>query len=108
MVTQKEINEQYQLNMKQKNLADALKRLYSNPDFVMVFKNHYSKDVVLELVSNMTLYDTDTTEYKEIVKSLNVISSFNQFLDKLLTNGAMAEMSLNDLTAIPDEEIDYE
>ena len=90
------------------NLASALKRLYSNPDFVTVFKKYYGECYVLELVSNLAFYDDESVEYKETVKELNVISSFNKFLDTILTNGAMAENDLKELTAIPESEINYE
>lgn len=108
MINQNEINKQREENILQINLASALKRLYSNPDFVTVFKKCYSESYVLELVSNLALYDNESVEYKEIIKELNVISSFNKFLDTILTNGAMAETDLKDLTAIPESEINYE
>lgn len=92
----------------QKDLYLALNRLYSNPDFVTVFKNYYCHSLVLELVSNLAKYDEESIEYKETVKSLNVISAFEQFLDDIKTNGAMAIQSLNDLNAIPLSEIDDE
>lgn len=106
MIGLSEINKQRQENKLQKDLADALKRLYSNPDFVLVFKTYYSETHVLALVSQLALYDTQSLEHQELLKELNVISNFNMFLDRILTNGAMAEVALRELTAIPDDEID--
>lgn len=106
MISLDEINEQRQKNKLQKDLADSLKRLYSNPDFVLVFKSYYSESYVIELVSQLALYDNKSFEHQELLKELNVISNFNAFLSKILTNGAMAEVSLRELTAIPDDEID--
>lgn len=108
MISQKDVLRQREKNMLQINLASALKRLYSNPDFVTVFKKYYGERYVLDLVSNLALYDDESVEYKETVKELNVISSFKKFLDTILTNGAMAENDLKELTAIPESEINYE
>lgn len=90
------------------NLANALQRLYSNPDFVLLFKKYYSESYVLELVSNLAMYPNDSVEYLETIKELNVISNFNMFLDKIESQGAMAKIDLNELSAIPESEIDYE
>lgn len=108
MISQSDIIKQREENMLQINLASALKRLYSNPDFVTVFKKYYGECYVLELVSNLALYDNKSVEYKETIKELNVISSFKKFLDTILTNGAMAENDLKELTAIGESEINYE
>lgn len=108
MISTNDINKQREENELQINLAKSLKRLYSNSDFVAVFKSYYSESYVLNLVSNLALYDNDSVEYKETIQELNTISSFNQFLDTILTNGAMAEISLKEIDVILEEEIDYE
>lgn len=107
-LSKKDIDNQRNQLLQQKKLSDALNRLYSNPDFVFVFKNYYSKEMVLDLVSKLSLYDNESAEYKETIKSLNVISSFNQFLNELTTQGAMVDNELSELATIPEEEIDYE
>ena len=92
----------------QKDLYLSLNKLYSNPDFIKVFKTYYCSEYVLELVKGLSTYTDDTIEHKEILFELSVISSFQKFLNILQTNGAMAIQSLNDLNAIPLSEIDDE
>lgn len=92
----------------QKDLYLSLNKLYSNPDFIKVFKTYYCNEYVLELVKDLSTYIEGTIEHKEILFELSVISSFQKFLDTIQTNGAMAIHSLNDLNAIPLSEIDDE
>lgn len=92
----------------QKDLYLSLNKLYSNPDFIKVFKTYYCNEYVLELVKDLSTYTEGTIEHKEILFELSVISSFQKFLDTIQTNGAMAIQSLNDLNAIPLSEIDDE
>lgn len=92
----------------QKDLYLSLNKLYSNPDFIKVFKTYYCNEYVLELVKDLSTCTEGTTEHKEILFELSVISSFQKFLDTIQTNGAMAIQSLNDLNAIPLSEIDDE
>lgn len=92
----------------QKDLYLSLNKLYSNPDFIKVFKTYYCNEYVLELVKDLSTYTEGTIEHKEILFELSVISSFQKFLDTIQTNGAMAIHSLNDLNAIPLSEINDE
>lgn len=92
----------------QKDLYLSLNKLYSNPDFIKVFKTYYCNEYVVELVKDLSTYTEGTIEHKEILFELSVISSFQKFLDTIQTNGAMAIHSLNDLNAIPLSEIDDE
>ena len=92
----------------QKDLYLSLNKLYSNPDFIKVFKTYYCNEYVLELVKDLSTCTEGTIEHKEILFELSVISSFQKFLDTIQTNGAMAIQSLNDLNAIPLSEIDDE
>lgn len=92
----------------QKDLYLCLNRLYSNPDFIRLFKNYYCQEYVLSLVKELSRYDEESIEHKETLKELSVISSFQKFLDTIQTNGAMAINSLNELSAIPLSEIDDE
>lgn len=93
---------------KQKDLYLSLVKLYSNPDFVKVFKNYYCNEYVLDLVASLSNHAEDSTEHKETLHELSVISSFQKFLNTIKANGAMAIQSLNDLSAIPLSEISDE
>lgn len=103
-----DVQKDQKLYKHQKDLYLALNRLYSNPDFMLVFKDYYLNEYVLSLVKELSRYPSDTIEHKETLQELSVISGFQKFLDNVQTNGAMAIQSLNELNAIPLSEIDYE
>lgn len=108
MITKKEILKQRNENTNQKNLAESLKRLYSNPDFKEVFENYYCNAYAISLVNGLALYSEDTIKHKETLKELNAISNFKKFLNKTIEQGAMAIESLKELEVIPESEIEYE
>lgn len=91
-------------NDKSIELSNALKKLCTNPDFVLVFENYYFKDYTLDLVSRMAL--SNNTD--EIVQELNAISCVKKFLDTITTNGAMAQLNNDELMTILDESEIYE
>lgn len=101
----KQDKELLELNIK---LYDSLKKLSLNTDFILVFKEYYCKDYVLQLVSKLNEHSEDTTEYRDIVRQLSAISSFQNFISNVITNGAMARQALSELLAIPESEIIYD
>lgn len=108
MITNKELSKDKAKYTKQLDLHLALKRLYSNPDFMLVFTKHYCNEYVLSLVSKLNQYNEDSNEHKEILRELSAISYYQKYLDTINLTGAMALDSLNELTAIPDDEISYD
>lgn len=106
MITSKEVHEQLEQNQKDIELAQCLKRLTINQDFVKLIMMYYSNEYVLSLVSNLAKYDKESLEYKETMNELHSISSFKMFLDIIKQNGAMAEHSLKELMTIPIGETD--
>ena len=105
MVSHSDVLYDIKVNNLQKDLYFALNRLYSNPDFKLVFKNYYCNEYVISLVKSLSQYSENTTEYQETIRELSVISSFQKFLQEILTNGAMAIDNLKELNAIPESEI---
>lgn len=93
---------------KQLELSTGLKKLYCNSDFMLVFMKHYCEEYVLYLVSKLSQYSSESNEHKEILKELSAISYFQKYIDNINRNGAMAITTLNELNAIPTDEIDYD
>lgn len=93
----KEIIQQKQIAKEQINLANALKRLYANTDFVLLIQKHYSTQLVEDLVNELAKHNQDSDTYKSIINNLNAISHFRLFLDKVLDNEAMAHISLKEI-----------
>lgn len=83
-------------------LAECLKRLTANTDFVILFKEYYCNTLVLENVTALANYDKDSLEYQELINELNQISYFQKFMDTILTNGVMAKDNLRESIAILD------
>lgn len=108
MITQAELMKEHQEYTLKKNLANALKRLYINPDFITVFTKHYSESYVLALVDSLAQYENNSIEYQETIKELDTISNFKRFMNTIMNDGAMAEVYLKELSVIPDEEFNHE
>lgn len=78
-------------------LSEALTRLQVNTDFALVFKSYYCNELAIENTKALAYYDKDSLEYKELMNELNQISSFQKFMDTILSNGAMARDNLKEL-----------
>lgn len=108
MITQTAITTEADALTQEINLAIATKRLMANPDFVTVFKMYYFDQYVQAQVAKMAEYPVDSPEHQNIVLALRQVSALQNHLQTILSNGAMAQQSLDELNAIPLSEYDHE
>ena len=83
-------------------LADALTRLHDNPDFKMVFIDHYMEKEparLVHLLGDASVYMSDKKEaIREDVKERMIgIARFAEFIRSMYTMASMAENTLKDL-----------
>ena len=78
MVSHAEVQEQVANNLADIEKADALERLGTNPDFVLIFTNYYSNAYALQLVTKLSTLQRDGVEYKALTDELNAISYFKK------------------------------
>lgn len=91
--------------LKQVQLAEAVKRLKSNADFVTVFEMNYFTQ---QAVSHVRLLGMDTEQEQNIIQTLKHIGGVQRYLDTLLEQGAMAKDSILELDAIPLSEYEHD
>lgn len=83
-------------------LADALTRLYSNPDFKMVFINHYMEKEPARLVhllgdASVNMGDKKEAIREDVHERMIGIARFAEFIRGIYAMANMAENTLKDL-----------
>lgn len=79
-------------------LADAVKRLKSNPDFKLVVINGYLQSEAVRLVHLKAdpSVESDKDKQENIDADISAIGRFNQYLSNLVVTGNMAKKTLAD------------
>lgn len=89
----------YQNNLNAIKMADGLKKLGTDRDFILIFENYYCKQRVLDLVKSLAVCDNKA----DVIYELETISGFMKFLEAVKENGAMAVANNEELLAIQEE-----
>lgn len=80
---ERKLTEEIQALRKEKELAEAFKRLQVNPDFRKVFQEYYLNSYALSLVL-LKANSLATSEFKETLEfKLNSIAIFSRFLEEM-------------------------
>lgn len=85
-------------------LADALSRLHDNPDFKLVFINHYLEQEPVRLVQLLGDVSVNMGDKKEAIRAdvqerMIGIARFAEYIRGTFALAGMAENTLNDLNA---------
>lgn len=85
------------------SLGENTERLLVNLEFKKVIMDYYLKDLVIKLTKELVNYSVNTPEHNEIVRQLDAISLFDNFLHELITEGQLAREDLVYLETNPEE-----
>lgn len=75
----------------QMELAAALERLLRNRDFILVIKDAYLKDEVLNLGLQLSSVALASPEYNELVRGMDAISQLSKYLLSIQENAKAAQ-----------------
>ena len=80
--------EQMDIYLKDKSLAEAMIRLQANPDFVKVFNEKFVKDFMLTAGYNLVAFNQQSRV--QVHEQMIARSVFQRFQDELLEDGKIA------------------
>lgn len=82
-------------------LANALERLYKNPDFKTVLLDYLFKNKSLELVKGLGVYSQSSQSYADVLVGLNAISYLQNVFDTIKDIGQSAKYDLEEYKLNP-------
>jgi len=89
------LEEQMDVYLKDKELAEAMTRLKTNPDFVKVFEEKFVKDFTLTQVYNLVAYDQQSRV--KVHEQMVARSVFQRYCDELIEDGKIAIENMAEL-----------
>ena len=86
------------------HLAESAEKLLVNLDFKRVVLDYYLKGFAIKQTKELINYPVGSSEYNEVVRQLDAISLFDNYLSNLITQGQLAREDLIYLDVSPDDE----
>lgn len=84
-------------------LANALERLYHNPDFKLVILDYLFKTKSLGLVKELGVYSHNSQSYADVLVGLNAISYLQNVFDTIKDIGQSALFDLDEYKQNPEQ-----
>lgn len=94
-------NELFEHLSKQVELANAVERLFNNPDFKLVVIEQLFHQQALDCVGALASYSKHSDSYQGLVDDLNAISYLQDYFKQVKETGQLASEELNELKLNP-------
>lgn len=79
------------------SLADAMRRLESNPDYIKVFSSNYFQTMAIELTEKLGEPENTQADVESIHKKLLGIGLVKNYINTIYSEGEQAQRSVDEI-----------
>lgn len=101
-----EVQETIKQLEKDVDLASAVTRLHSNPDFIRVFEEHYFNTYLKHLANEMVKSNKSSLSANDCLEKIRASSITEAYLNHLIDQGQSSQDNLRVAKSIPDSEFE--